>query len=120
MKETGTEAGEKVGMIARVCHEVNRAYCISLGDESQPHWAYAPEWQQESAIEGVEAHLNKPRTPEESHELWLEKKWGDGWVYGEKKDAEAKTHPCCVPYDKLPQEQRAKDYIFGAIVAALK
>ena len=24
--------------IARVCHEVNRAYCQAIGDNSQPTW----------------------------------------------------------------------------------
>ena len=43
-------------------------------------------------------------------------KIADGWVYGKIKDAELKTHPCCVPYEQLPVEQRAKDYIFRAIV----
>ena len=28
--------------IARVCHEVNRAYCKALGDESQLPWVDAP------------------------------------------------------------------------------
>ena len=35
--------------IARVAHEINRAYCASLGDTSQPAWEDAPEWQQQSA-----------------------------------------------------------------------
>jgi hypothetical protein len=39
--------------IARVCHEVNRAYCTSLGDESQLPWDSAPQWQKDSAINGV-------------------------------------------------------------------
>lgn len=33
--------------IARVCHEVNRAYCQALGDNSQPAWEDAPAWQRE-------------------------------------------------------------------------
>ena len=28
-------------------------------------------------------------------------------------------HPCLVPYDELPQEQRAKDHLFGAVARAL-
>ena len=43
--------------IARVCHEVNRAYCEALGDTSQPAWEDAPEWQRKSAMKGVELHL---------------------------------------------------------------
>lgn len=32
-------------------------------------------------------------------------KIADGWKYGEAKDPEAKTHPCLVPFDKLPEFQ---------------
>ena len=111
----------KVQAIARVAHEINRAYCASLGDTSQPAWEDAPDWQQKSAIAGVEMHLANPdATPEQSHESWLAQKIADGWVYGEVKDAEKKQHPCCVPYDELPTEQKAKDHLFRAVVHMLK
>lgn len=111
----------KVLVIARVAHEINRAYCASLGDTSQPAWEDAPEWQQKSAIAGVEMHLANPdATPEQSHESWLAQKVADGWVYGEVKDAEKKEHPCCRPYDELPAEQKSKDYLFRSVVHMLK
>lgn len=111
----------KVLVIARVAHEINRAYCASLGDTSQPAWEDAPEWQQQSAIAGVEMHLANPdATPEQSHESWLAQKVADGWVYGEVKDAEKKEHPCCRPYDELPAEQKSKDYLFRSVVHMLK
>jgi hypothetical protein len=110
----------KTEAIARLCHEVNRAYCLSIGDDSQPRWENAPEWQKKSAIIGVEFHLNNETTPEQSHESWLKDKIADGWVYGEVKDPEKKTHPCMVPYDQLPVEQRTKDYLFKSIVDAHK
>jgi hypothetical protein len=101
--------------IAELCHNVNKAYCESLGDHSQPSWDTAPEWIKESAINGVEFHLNSNATPEESHINWLRTKEADGWVYGPVKDPIKKEHPCMVPYDRLPQEQRSKDYLFTAI-----
>lgn len=108
-------------LIAQIAHAINLAYCASLGDTSQPVWAEAPEWQQQSALAGVDMHLANPdATPEQSHESWLAQKLADGWVYGEVKDAEKKEHPCCVPYDELPPEQKAKDYLFRAVVHALK
>jgi len=107
--------------IARVAHEINRAYCASLGDTSQPAWEDAPEWQQNSALVGVDMHLAKPdATPEQSHESWLAQKLAEGWKYGPVKDAEKKEHPCCVPYADLPAEQKAKDYLFRGAVHALK
>lgn len=109
-----------VALIAMVAHEANRAYCQSLGDDSQPAWVFAPEWQQKSALVGVEMHLANPdATPEQSHESWLAQKLADGWKVGPAKDAELKEHPCCVPYAELPADQKAKDYIFRGVVHAL-
>ena len=107
--------------IAEVCHEVNRVYCEVLGDISQPIWANAPDWQKESAINGVQFHVQNPDAkPAASHEEWLKEKKADGWTYGTVKDVEKKNHPCMVPYHELPKEQQAKDYIFTAIVNQLK
>jgi len=109
--------------IARVAHETNRAYCATIGDNSQPAWEDAPDWQKQSAISGVQFHLKahakgQAPAPSASHDSWLEEKRTDGWSYGPVKDAEKKEHPCFVPYDELPVEQRLKDYLFGAICAA--
>jgi len=107
-------------LAARGAHEVNREYCHALGDDSQRPWGEAPEWQRNSAIAGVRAIIAKPDlTPEESHEGWLRMKRQAGWVYGPVKDAENRTHPCMVEYDKLPPEQRTKDTIFGAVVRGI-
>lgn len=102
--------------IAKLCHQVNKAYCESLGDTSQPNWEEAPNWQKESAIKGVTFHLDNENTsPADSHNSWLKEKEDDGWKYGEIKDPIKKEHPCFVPYEQLPKEQKAKDYIFKAI-----
>lgn len=110
---------QTVEAIARVCHEANRAYCQTLGDDSQAPWDSAPEWQRESSRNGVVFHLeNLDASASASHENWLRVKERDGWKYGPVKDVERKEHPCCVPFDQLPVEQRRKDYLFRAIVHA--
>ena len=110
-----------IAEIAEVCHEVNRAYCQAIGDNSQPTWGNAPNWQKESAVMGVTFHLENPDAgPEGSHKSWLAQKEKDGWTYGLVKDPERKEHPCFVPFNELPQAQQAKDYIFTAIVHSLK
>jgi len=107
--------------IAKVCHEVNRAYCEAIGDETQLAWDVAPDWQRQSAIDGVMHAIEHPDdTPESQHEEWMIGKLAAGWVYGEVKDAEAKTHPCLVPYEQLPAEQRVKDHLFLAVVRAME
>lgn len=111
---------ERIDHIARVCHEVNRAYCQALGDESQPAWADAPAWQRESARMGVDLHLSGDFGPEASHIGWMQEKLAHGWTYGPVKDPARLQHPCMVPFDHLPREQQAKDFIFRAVVHALK
>lgn len=107
--------------IAKVAHEINKSYCESIGDHSQPDWENAPDWQKSSAINGVKFHLDNPNaTPSASHESWLKQKTEEGWKYGLVKDAEKKEHPCFLPYDKLPTEQKSKDYLFRQIIHSLK
>ena len=60
---------------ARLAHEVNRAYCQAIGDDSQPKWEDAPEWQKDSAIAGVRFVLYLPDVgPNTVHEAWLKSK----------------------------------------------
>lgn len=103
--------------IAAICHEANRAYCQRLADHSQPTWADAPDWQKDSAVNGVNFHIDNPDAHDsDSHEVWMAEKVASGWVYGAVKDEKEKTHPCILPFDKLPVEQQLKDALFRAIV----
>lgn len=109
-----------IELIAKVCHDANRSYCQTIGDNSQLTWEDAPEWQKESAIKGAMfCRENPDAPPSANHESWLAVKEAEGWVYGEVKDPEKKTHPCMLPYGELPTEQRKKDALFKAIVAAI-
>lgn len=111
----------KIDQIAKVAHEVNRAYCESLGDMSQLAWDLAPQWQRTSAINGVEFHVRNPSAgTDDSHNEWMKEKELAGWKYGPVKDPDKKEHPCFVPYDDLPASQKAKDFIFRSIVHEMK
>ena len=105
--------------IAKITHEANRAWCQFNGDNSQETWENSPDWQKQSAISGVKFHLENPNANDSaSHEEWLKFKLSEGWVYGEFKDAAAKTHPCMVPFDQLPRDQQFKDKLFRTLVHA--
>lgn len=110
-----------VADIAMVCHEANRAWCIANGDLSQKLWHEAEPWQRDSALNGVAFALANPNAPDSAqHEAWMADKIRDGWKYGDVKDADAKTHPCIVPFDQLPEFQQKKDVLFRAIVNAFR
>lgn len=103
---------------ARAAHEVNRVYCISIGDNSQLPWEQAPDWQKESSRRGISVALSGA-TPQKQHEAWMADKSKDGWVYGPVKDADRKTHPCMVPYSELPQAQRRKDDLYQGVACMM-
>lgn len=106
--------------VARVAHEVNRAYCLAHGDLSQASWENAPDWQKVSAINGVRFVLGNPQAgPGAQHAAWMAEKLAAGWTVGPVKDAEKLEHPCLVPFDELPKMQQIKDVLFRGVVKAL-
>ena len=49
------------------------------------------------------------RIAENIHEVWAKARMDEGWTYGEKRDDIHKKHPCLVPYDELPEEEKEYD-----------
>jgi len=69
---------------------------------------------------GVEYFIANPDAPDSAqHDAWMRCKLEDGWVFGETKDGEKKTHPCLIPFEQLPKSQQAKDTLFKAICKSL-
>jgi RyR domain len=114
------ERDQIIEACARTAHEMNRVYCLALGDASQVPWEWALPEMKDSVRKGVEGAL-AGNTPEQSHESWLAHRIERGWVYGPAKDPNAKppTHPCLVPYAELPEAQRKKDEIFVKTVRTM-
>lgn len=106
--------------IARICHAANAELCVINGDASQKPWGEADQWQRDSAVAGVRFADENPNAPASAqHDAWSADKVADGWRYGSVKSAFEKTHPCLVPFDRLPPHQQAKDVLFKAVCAAL-
>lgn len=49
------------------------------------------------------------RIAENVHDVWALSRIQEGWTYGAHRDDIAKTTPCLVPYDKLPEKEKAYD-----------
>ena len=43
------------------------------------------------------------------HEVWAETRISQGWTYGEERNDAEKKHPCLVPYEELPEEEKEYD-----------
>lgn len=43
------------------------------------------------------------------HDVWAAGRIAEGWTLGEVKDPAAKTTPLLVPYDQLPESEKAYD-----------
>ena len=42
------------------------------------------------------------------HDVWMRTRMEQGWTYGKERNDNEKKHPCLVPYEELPEEE--KDY----------
>lgn len=51
------------------------------------------------------------------HEVWAQSRMEQGWRYGEERNDALKTHPCLIPYEELPEVEKAydRDTAFGTL-----
>ena len=106
--------------IARVMHEAVRAWQKENGQEPSPPWSRAPQWMKTASYDAVVWRIRNPKAKSSAqHDQWLAQKKTAGWKFGKKKDAAKKTHPMMVPYAKLPEFERRKDALVGAVVDSL-
>lgn len=106
--------------IACIAYTANRALCGALNEPVPPDWFEADKHIQLGYINGVLFRRDNSHAPVSAqHEQRLNDKYRAGYSYGPFKDDKARTHPCMVPFERLPAEQQAKDRLFVAIVNAL-
>jgi ryanodine receptor 2 len=43
------------------------------------------------------------------HEVWAQSRMDQGWTYGDSRNDELKHHPCLIPYEDLPEVEKAYD-----------
>lgn len=112
---------QQIEQAANMLHDWNRAYCKTTGDPVNQPWNQAPEHQRQSAREAVTFVLHHSEVSLEAiHEEWGKARTTEGWVPGEVKNEDLKTHPNLVPYDQLPIVQRVKDTFAPTAVEFIK
>ena len=71
---------------------------------------YIPEPMDLSLVDLPESLIQlSERIAENVHDVWAKARIDEGWTYGEKRDDIHKKHPCLVPYDELPEEEKEYD-----------
>lgn len=111
---------QQIEKIAQVMHEAARAWRAANGQPPPPSWSRAPKWMRDASREAVVWRLDNPRSPSSAqHDQWLAQKKAAGWKYGKIKSGVKKTHPMMLPYSELPEVERRKDAMIGALVDAL-
>ena len=43
------------------------------------------------------------------HDVWAQNRMEQGWTYGEERSDALKHHPCLIPYEELPEEEKMYD-----------
>ena len=43
------------------------------------------------------------------HDVWAESRISQGWTWGPERNDTLKHHPCLVPYEELPEVEKAYD-----------
>jgi hypothetical protein len=86
------------------------AWCCYQLAAGQNYNLTPTEDQLKSLKNGVKFGLQNPNaTPEENHNNWMKMKISQGWVYGEEKNMEKKTHFDLVPFNELLKVEKDKD-----------
>ncbi len=44
-----------------------------------------------------------------THDVWARERLAQGWTYGPARRDDRKEHPCLIPYELLPEEEKVYD-----------
>lgn len=74
------------------------------------HSTYLPQPVDTSYVE-LSAELLElaEKMAENVHDVWAKTRIEQGWTYGPERDDTNKKHPCLIPYDELPEDEKVYD-----------
>jgi serine/threonine protein kinase len=49
------------------------------------------------------------RLAKNTHDIWAQMRISEGWQYGHTRDDRLKVHPCLIPYEMLPENEKEYD-----------
>lgn len=101
-----------------MAHAAGVSFCQVLGERRVTPWEELPRPEQDVVVAMVRG-ARCGATPRGLHDTWYEVRLGAGWVWGPAADPEAKQHPSLMPYDRLPESQKDKDWLFLMVVSAM-
>lgn len=86
----------------------SKNYMVACGLRGKKQ--YVPQPIDLSDVE-LPAELNDLREAiaENAHDVWAVERQAQGWVYGEERNDDKKTHPCMVYYSELPESEKRFD-----------
>ncbi len=74
------------------------------------HNTYIPQPVDTSRVELSEDLLElAEKMAENVHDVWAKTRIEQGWTYGPERNDAEKKHPCLIPYDQLPEEEKVYD-----------
>lgn len=106
----------ELDFIASVGHSVQCGIDYAFGLPELHQWGLMGEAYKTQMKASVRAVLIHDKSPKSLHDGWVRRLAQEGWVRGEVKDAEKKTHPLLVAFDELPIEWKLRLRQFRAAV----
>lgn len=98
---------------------IAREIRVMLGEEALDQKLFTEE-QRERRVDAMMKCAAESTSDAERHLSWMKMHEEMGWVYGEKFDPVAKTHPNMLPWNELGDSVRSKAKIFDIVAKAGK
>lgn len=114
-------------LLAAMCHETNRLFCIAHNDNSHKHWEDCTAEEKAISINAIQELLltldfsgSNEVLGEATWRAWAKQKLAQGWKYGPIKNTRTKEHPCLIAnYEALPEFEKVKDYLYISTIRTI-